>query len=520
MDKMKQILFEKDKTKINMSFVLYIPKDINNESNLILNGITPDIGTKEQLKKDEENNTKLYGTYLDSYKEALQTANNAYFSPDYKKLAVNYNNPMLIPIIPRCMALYTGYLGYDVYHENYERAIKGYKEGWSRFSEEDLHNFDNLDKQIEKMIYYAVDYINKKYNLNLDYKVIATGYSASAKMVNYFTALHPDLVKMVIAGGTTGLTIIPTKEYDYPLGFKDLKDENLESFKQIPQFYYIGMEDQIDSSRPRFEIKKNKDGNFIKDENGNVIPEIENGKIKFIKDNNGNYILKDGGYFSLEQTHIIHDKLSSDVQVRFDKVQSIYEKEGVNAIFKKYNGNHKITDNRLTGDILNFYESNIKKGITLDDFILDEFGFDNEKHILLKDNIIKSTNSELISKDIDTYIKRNNELNKQDKITNTYVVNYKDNLIGLSFVNYHPEVVRDGQTLKEEVEIGTGLLDEYRGKHLGTLLEKELSKKLLEMYPRFNEIVARIDNDNINSIKAATNAGFEHIKDDEYHFKR
>ncbi|MBQ9024418.1 MAG: hypothetical protein IJ105_04275 [Bacilli bacterium] len=361
MDEMKQILFEKEQTGINMSFVLYIPKDINNDSTLILNGITPDIGTKEQDKKDEKESTHLYGTYLDSYKEALQIANKAYFSPDYKRLSINYNNPMLIPIIPRCMALYTGYLGYDVYHENYDRAIKAYEEGWSRFSEEDLHKFDNLDEQIANMIYYSIDYINENYNLNMDYKVIATGYSASAKMVNFFAALHPELIKMVIAGGTTGLTIIPTKEYDYPLGFKDLPDENLELFKQIPQFYYIGKEDQNDSSRPHFEAKTDGKGNFIKDEvTHNVIPEIENGKIKFIK-KNGEYILPDGGYFSLEQTHIIHDKFSSDVQERFDLNEKKYAEEKVNAIFKKYNGNHKIQDDRLKNDILDFYESNIKE---------------------------------------------------------------------------------------------------------------------------------------------------------------
>lgn len=356
---MKKILFEKDSTGINMSFLLYIPDDMNIDSTLILNGITPDIGTEEQRQKDKEKNTKLYGTYLDSYKEALQIANNAYFSSIYKKLAINYNNPMLIPIIPRCMALYTGYLGYDVYHENFDRAIKGYEEGWSNFSKEDLDKFKKLDKQIESMIYYSVDYINENYKLNLVYKVIATGYSASSKMVNYFTALHPELVKMVIGGGTGGLTIIPTNEYDYPLGFKDLPKENLILFKQIPQFYYIGKEDQNDPSRPLFERQKDKDGNFILDENGNTIPVMNNGKIKFIKDKNGNYILKDGGYYSLNQTKVIHDELSSDVQKRFDKVKEKYK--DVNAIFKKYDGNHVIKDPKLEKDVFNFYEKNIKK---------------------------------------------------------------------------------------------------------------------------------------------------------------
>ena len=160
------------------------------------------------------------------------------------------------------------------------------------------------------------------------------------------------------------------------------------------------------------------------------------------------------------------------------------------------------------------------KTILLDDFLLDEFDFNNDNHLKLEKDLINSTNSDLISKDIDRFIKRNHELGLKDNITNTYVVKYNNNLIGLAFVNYHPEEVIDESLLKEEIEIGTGLIDEYRGKHLGTLLEKELSKKLLDIYPKFNEIVARINEDNINSIKAITNAGFIHISDDEYHFKR
>ena len=45
MDEMKQILFEKEQTGINMSFILYIPKKINDKSTLILNCITTNVGT-------------------------------------------------------------------------------------------------------------------------------------------------------------------------------------------------------------------------------------------------------------------------------------------------------------------------------------------------------------------------------------------------------------------------------------------------------------------------------------------
>ena len=46
--------------------------------------------------------------------------------------------------------------------------------------------------------------------------------------------------------------------------------------------------------------------------------------------------------------------------------------------------------------------------------------------------------------------------------------------------------------LPEEIEIGLGLLPEYRGKRFGTLFEKEFSEYLLNKYQNFNEIVLEL----------------------------
>lgn len=327
----KIIKFENINPEIKLPFLLCIPNTINEDCSLILNGITSDIRT---TKIDKDGN-ELYGdgSYNDSIKEALNVGMNMYFSPIYKKLSLNYGNPILIPIIPRCMALYTGYLGYDVYHENFAKAIEGYQQGWSGFSEDDLEKFRNLDNQICYMINYSINYLETN-GINVDDKVIATGYSASSKFVNYFSALHPDKVKMIIGGATGGLCIIPNLEYTYPLGFKDICKEKLDLFKDIPQFYYIGESDQNDPSKPALNSKK---------------------------DENGNYTLRSGGYYSLEQTHIIHDEISSDVQKRFDINKNMYYLNGVNSVFKKYKGDHQIKDDTLEADIIEFYENNIKK---------------------------------------------------------------------------------------------------------------------------------------------------------------
>ena len=139
-----------------------------------------------------------------------------------------------------------------------------------------------------------------------------------------------------------------------------------------------------------------------------------------------------------------------------------------------------------------------------DNFELVEFNLSDKEHLIFLENMIKSDGSELISGDIKRFVE----------------IKYNNELIGLSFLNYHPEEKRDNKLLKEEIEIGLGILPEFRGKHLGSQFEKEFSEYLLNKYPQFDEVVARIENTNLNSINAVKKAGFEHIKDDEYHFKK
>lgn len=156
----------------------------------------------------------------------------------------------------------------------------------------------------------------------------------------------------------------------------------------------------------------------------------------------------------------------------------------------------------------------------LNNFDLITFDLENKEHLILLEKIIKSNGSELISGDIKRFVERNIELNKKDNITNCYIVENNNSFIGLAFLNYHPEEKRNEELLSEEIEIGLGILPEFRGKHLGSQFEKEFSEYLLNKYPQFNEVVARIDNNNLKSINAVKKAGFEHIEGEEYHFKR
>ena len=96
-----------------------------------------------------------------------------------------------------------------------------------------------------------------------------------------------------------------------------------------------------------------------------------------------------------------------------------------------------------------------------------QFNFNDENHVKIENDIINSDYSNLISRDIDTFIKRNLMFHEQNDITNVYVIRYEDNLIGLAFVNFHGEEIIDGKHYNDEIEIGCGLHPYYIGKHLG-----------------------------------------------------
>ena len=66
-----------------------------------------------------------------------------------------------------------------------------------------------------------------------------------------------------------------------------------------------------------------------------------------------------------------------------------------------------------------------------------QFDYSNKKHLELEKDIINSDYADLISQDIDTFIKRNLTFNKENSITNVFAVKYNENLIGLAFVNFH-----------------------------------------------------------------------------------
>ena len=351
----EEIIIPADKEKgFNFPFVLFIPDSLNNSSDLLVAIQTSKISRLG---------------FEDSIKEILEHKDRAnVINSTNIRIAQMFNSPILVPIIPRTKGLDSQYLGYALYHNDFNDAYTAVNRGSSMYKKEDYNNFIDLDKQIINMINYAKNYIFEKRNIVVEDKVILNGYSAASKFVNFFSALHPDIVSMVIGGGVGGTLIMPISNYNingtnyeftYPIGIKDV-NFNLEEFKKIRHFYYIGKEDNsMGPARGRFELNLDENRNVVYDKYGNVTPKIDDkGNICYILSDKGEYLsMYDDGYYTDCQVNVLNQLVHDDAHNLFDFTKGIYEAMGIDAVFKYYPGDHfsVLENEELFEDINNFY---------------------------------------------------------------------------------------------------------------------------------------------------------------------
>ncbi|MBE5994161.1 MAG: hypothetical protein E7247_17445 [Paenibacillaceae bacterium] len=179
-----------------------------------------------------------------------------------------------------------------------------------------------IDKQLNFMIDDAKMYLDA-HNIHMKDKVLLNGFSASGSFVNRFTALYPQRVAAVAAGGINGMAILPVKsikgnELVYPVGISDIKqiaglDFNPSAFASVPQYYYMGADD-------------------------------ENDTLPF-----------DDAFSPLERELIIK-VLGEDMSVRWEKCQNLYESQNIRARFNTYHGVGHGTTPEINADIVSFFK--------------------------------------------------------------------------------------------------------------------------------------------------------------------
>lgn len=120
----------------------------------------------------------------------------------------------------------------------------------------DIEGLERPDLQLLAMI----DDLRGKYaqeGWDIDSRVLMDGFSASGMFVNRFTLMHPDRVLAASVGSPGGWPIAPVGTWEgetlrYPIGINDLEaltgeSVDMETYKKIPQVFYLGEQDYNDS---------------------------------------------------------------------------------------------------------------------------------------------------------------------------------------------------------------------------------------------------------------------------------
>lgn len=122
---------------------------------------------------------------------------------------------------------------------------------------------ERIDLQLLAMIEDAREHLADA-GVEVQEDFLMNGFSASGVFANRFTALHPERVISVTAGGINGMAILPAtvgdvpidgvekRILDYPVGVADVRELTGEpfdsdAFRDVHQFLYLGEEDDSDT---------------------------------------------------------------------------------------------------------------------------------------------------------------------------------------------------------------------------------------------------------------------------------
>lgn len=250
----------------------------------------------------EGNNT---GFVDDSHEKHVEAAYHTIGSGQAHYFAKDLGVPLLIPCFDRPET------DWELYTHALDRDTLLNHEG----------SLNRIDRQLIAMITDARAVLAEK-NIKVKDKVLLNGFSASGSFANRFTCLYPELVAGVAAGGVNGMAILPLEQWNdrkliYPVGVSDLMEVaglkfNLLEFALVPQYYYMGGNDENDA------------------------------------------LPYDDAYSDLER-ELVSEVLEEDMDIRWEKCKQIYESQGIQAEFHTYQGIGHETTEEVNADIVAFF---------------------------------------------------------------------------------------------------------------------------------------------------------------------
>ena len=196
-----------------LPFLLIIPKNIENNSTLIMESNNLETNNKKEL-----------------FKQGIETAKHLLELSKSK-------SSILIPILP------------------------SEKEGpyWQQLSSECFKKDKNIHLKIMQTIEKSKAIIKEKRNIEINDKIFLNGYSSSGVFAQRLALIYPEIIDTACIGGASGSIPIPDSRLDYPLGIKNYeelfqKKFDMESYKNINFEYYVGSLETY--------IKTNRNGNI------------------------------------------------------------------------------------------------------------------------------------------------------------------------------------------------------------------------------------------------------------------
>lgn len=290
------VIVDSDKTKgYYHSFILYIPEGTSKNKAIPL--------------LVEPNNTGFVTDSIEvHFNSAINLASKSSVGNNVSRML---KIPLLVPVFPRSASqslIYSHALDRDVMLEKHS-------------------NLERLDLQLLSMINDAKQRLQTLEVLTEE-KILMTGFSASGTFVNRFSFFHPQIVKAVAIGGLNSKLMLPMEELkgyklDYPLGINDFemitgKSFQIHTFKEIPQFIYMG---EID----------------------------DNDAVKF------------NDAYNQKEREIIFSVIGESMAERWRKSQEIYKEFGLNVQFRTYKEVGHFTTSEMLWDIIKFFQKQMSE---------------------------------------------------------------------------------------------------------------------------------------------------------------
>jgi RimJ/RimL family protein N-acetyltransferase len=148
--------------------------------------------------------------------------------------------------------------------------------------------------------------------------------------------------------------------------------------------------------------------------------------------------------------------------------------------------------------------------IKLDYFDLEPYSNLNTNHKNLISELMMDKKVQEFLGDIRFMIQMIYKRREENHIDNMYMV--KRNGVYLGFISL--------SIIQDRYEVSIGLLPKFRGENLGYLLTQDFCDNVFLEYPNVNELYAKINPNNIGSIKTAELSGFVKDEDGRFVYRR